>query len=530
MKVAAAINDKSSARRIPGTQPAWDLLVPKGPSRPQPFVVTESAGDRNAAWSVAYDLIQDPEVTWAAPDGIVVPGHPLSTGGTPALPCLPNSRWARRAMHQAAAAKMVPKPREQVVIGHPDTGWADHYQLPQAALDLTRAYNTFDGSANAEDPVEPNDPFDGHGTCTASLMVSGQKDIDPAAPAAKDLIGGYSKFVTLVPVRCANNVIQYSTIALTRAIEHLTSIHVDVISISLGGLPSAPLQAALQHAVRNNIIVVAAGGQSFPITPFPAAYDECIAVAATTLTDRPWKTTTASAQVDISAPGHLVCVADFAEPGRTAISKAGSGTSYATPAVASAAALWIAKWGRQHLHTTYQNAQPLQTVFKEVLQSTARVPNPLKPAGPDDAAFVDFIIPLNTWRKDRYGAGIVDMKALLQAPLPAARSLPAPAVLSPAQHDIAALAHVLGTDGNTATQVLRNAVGAPKPSAWPVYVAETIDILMGTPAETLTAIRSAIVHPDTAERAATRLVDQNSASLKQVLATSGSKPLRNALT
>lgn len=90
-------------------------------------------------------------------------------------------------MNHAAAMKLLPAQHDRVVVGHADTGWANHFQLPRAALDLARARNAFDGGGDARDPLLPDDPFYGHGTCTASLLLSGSADVDAARPTVPDL-------------------------------------------------------------------------------------------------------------------------------------------------------------------------------------------------------------------------------------------------------------------------------------------------------------------------------------------------------
>lgn len=531
------------ARRRRGNSPSglatrgWDEVITRSWPNLSFLTFDADAASRSEAWDAAHEVISDDEISWAGLDGVVMPGHPLWERASKVAPCLPDSAWARDRMRQPEALKLLPAAPDRVVIGQPDTGWAVHYQLPKSSLDLARARNAFTGGADAEDLVEPNDPFDGHGTCTSSLLVSGLDDRNPVQPGQPDPVIGYCMADSVVPVRCANNVIQFSTVALAWSIEYLTSIGVDIISISLGGPPSPALQAAVRRAVDNNIIVVAAGGQSFPVVPYPAAYPECVAVAASTPNDRPWKVTTASPAIDISAPGHLVCVADFSPPGRTQITKAGSGTSYATPAAAAAAALWIAKWGRSTLRARYKNGQRLQYVFRELLQKTARVPDPLNTPQGDDAVFVDFVVPLTLWRKDRYGAGIVDTAALLNAPLPAA-TRPQPAQpISPMQHDLAALGHLLDVSPETAARVMDKTITTPDTQR-PVSLAESVDILFEMSADTLNAIRWHGTPPDRqhvrdrltwVEPEADELVQSLAEMLEPILDLKGSASMRRYL-
>jgi len=257
MKLLAACTQSATPPGVGATQQDWYEVIASDVVPGTSFLAIDTdTTSRREAWDAAYDLIADDHVSWAGVEGVVKPGHPLSSHASGVTPCLPNSTWASQLMRQPEALKLLPVDPDQVVIGHPDTGWAVHYQLPRSSLDLTRARNAFTGGTDAEDPVEPNDPFDGHGTCTSSLLVSGANDREPLHPGRPDPLIGYCRSDIVVPIRCASNVIQFSTTALTWSIEYLTSIGVDIITISLGGLPSAALQAAVRRAVENNIIVV----------------------------------------------------------------------------------------------------------------------------------------------------------------------------------------------------------------------------------------------------------------------------------
>ncbi|MDQ0374606.1 S8/S53 family peptidase [Cellulomonas humilata] len=529
---ACALGDTPSPQL--GASGGWDEIAVSGPSDTSYLAADVDGASRREAWDAAYELISQDQVSWAGVEGIVSPGHPLAEQAVGVTPSPRDPAWARERMRQPEALTLLPARPDRVVIGHPDTGWARHRQLPTGSLDLARARNAFTGGIDAEDPVESIDPFDGHGTGTASLLVSSPDDHDLIRPRTRDPVLGYGGSDSVVPVRCATNVVQFSTVALVWSINYLTSLGVDVISISLGGLPSPALHAALRRAVERNVVVVAAGGQRFPVVPYPAAYTECIAVAASAPDDRPWGPTTASRSIDISAPGHLVAVADFAPPGITEITKAGSGTSYAAPAVAAAAALWIARWGRSTLLDRYRDAQPLQLVFRELLQKTARAPEELRATTHGDA---DPLVAPTSWRTDRYGAGIVDMAALLSAPLPApVPRRPAPPI-SPQQHDLAALGHTLGVSPEVAALTLDQATTLPHAQR-PVSAAETVDILFSLPADTLSAIRrdATQLHIDGARAHASgggggrsELAGFLAESLKPILDAKGSASLQRSL-
>ena len=77
-----------------------------------------------------------------------------------------------------------------------------------------------------------------------------------------------------------------------------------MISISLGGpLPSPALRHAVRRATDAGTIVLAAAGNQVRVVVFPAAFEETIAVAASTFTDEEWSGSSRGDAVDITAPG-----------------------------------------------------------------------------------------------------------------------------------------------------------------------------------------------------------------------------------
>lgn len=349
-----------------------------------------------------------------------------------------NVRWHLEDIKLLKALEISPRilrgkqQGEGVIIGHPDTGWREHgqYVRPnEQHVDFARSHNVITGKTggkHAEHGIPPSyNPNITHGTATACLIVSREnattqlatkvnnKDPRPRSVATNpvDILGVAPKSRVL-PIKCVDDVMGVARIAdehLAKAIEYAVIQDVDVISISLGGAMHPAVEEAIRRAIKKNIIVIAAAGQTFfriinTLSPNdsviePASFPDVIAVAGSTKNRRPWNESHSGPSVDITAPGHGIWVADFAEKDGTEIVLAGSGTSFSAAITAGVAALWIAYWGKQHLLETYKNV-PLARVFRYLLRHTA-----------DNIG--------GQWDTKHYGAGIINAEALLKEPLPA---------------------------------------------------------------------------------------------------------------
>lgn len=130
------------------------------------------------------------------------------------------------------------------------------------------------------------------------------------------------------------------TSSIVEAVRYAADQGWDVINLSLGSPQESPaLQAAGEYALEAGVLpVAAAGNRGQPDSVgYPAAYDEYLAVSATTIDDGLADFSSTGTEVDIAAPGEDVCSAVVDGYGVR------SGTSMASPHVAGAAAQLLAE-------------------------------------------------------------------------------------------------------------------------------------------------------------------------------------------
>ncbi|CAA6808729.1 MAG: Unknown protein [uncultured Sulfurovum sp.] len=303
-----------------------------------------------------------------------------------------------------------------VRIGHPDTGWTPHPELNfknnySENYDLSSDVNIFDvNSESAEEAVPSgNNPLFQyhHGTSTGGLLISKHEYEDNNGDKKDSKVKGIATGATVVSIRAINSVIRVGTITLTSAISKAIEEDVDIISLSVGGIPFFSLEWLIKIAVWKNIIVVAAAGNYSQMIVAPASYSDCIAVGGSTMDDLPWVGSAYNiplifnSKLDISAPSKNICVPSW--KGRGAIVRSGNGTSYATAIVAGAAALWLQTFNRNTLINQLSGGNSLQELFRAHLHKTAR-----EPSG---------------WNTLINGPGILDLSNLLKL-----KSLPNPSI------------------------------------------------------------------------------------------------------
>jgi len=336
---------------------------------------------------------------------------------------------------RAALARLIAA--DDFVIAHTDTGYTRHPVFGTWAAGgppniLTAlGYDFVRDTPDAADPLPPQTVLDwpGHGTRTLSVMIGNAPgELVGAAPGAK-----------VIPYRVTDSPVfdmsTSSTRHLGRAIDfvldypHIAS-RVKVISISMGipGWPLSPskvLGAAIDRAYEAGIIIVAAAGQKTDRVTYPGRYFRTIGVGAVNADGTVWDKHDVNDEalyVDCYMLGADVLRANSyrlpadapGAPPHTCYSgndpdggddpPPHSGTSYATAQLAAVAALWRCQRDAE-LRAKYGAASPLITeAFRAAVKRTSSL---MQGTG----AFAD-------------AARIVDLEALLAAPLPDAGNAP----------------------------------------------------------------------------------------------------------
>ncbi|MEZ5716235.1 MAG: S8 family serine peptidase [Paracoccaceae bacterium] len=304
--------------------------------------------------------------------------------GTPPEP----KDWALHKVNVPAAWALAPGKGAGVIVAQPDTGIADHQELLQTHFDFSKTRNLIEGGTRPTDPLTSSMSNPGHGTGTCSVLAS----------AGSGAISGSAPGATVVPIRCINDVKVFNATPVAHAIDHAVSVGAHVITMSLGGLWSRALRAAVRRAVAADVIVLAAAGNCVGLVVWPAAYSDVIAVGGTDVNDGKWKGSSHGSRVDFSAPAQHVWKAHRSpDISQTNAIKASQGTSFATAISAGVAALWLERHGRASVIAQARaRGTSVQNLFRTAVRQTAR-----RPAGFPSGL----------------GAGVVDAGALLALPL-----------------------------------------------------------------------------------------------------------------
>lgn len=203
---------------------------------------------------------------------------------------------------------------------------------------------------------------DGHGTAVAGIIAGGSDDTryEGVAPEAEIWP---ARVIPSVDTQVSEDERELLSSWIAEGIHEAVDAGVDVINVSAGGVASTELETAVNEAIADDIVVVAAVGNDSEFlddasqpAAYPAMYDGVIAVGSITSEGSWHEMSNFGAAVEIVAPGHDI---SGPAPGGSGYRMDMEGTSFATPQVSGTAALLRAKfpdadaeWIRNRLFAT----------------------------------------------------------------------------------------------------------------------------------------------------------------------------------
>jgi subtilisin family serine protease len=203
---------------------------------------------------------------------------------------------------------------------------------PDLAGKLVAGYNFVSGNTDTHDDY-------GHGTHVAGV----------AAALSNNGVGiaGISWGAQIMPVKVLNSFGSGTYANVAAGIHWAVENGARVLNLSLGGSTSSQtLKDAVDQAVADGAVLVAAAGNNGSFVLYPAAYPDVVAVGATDQTNTRVSNSSIGAQLDLMAPGLNIYTTQIGG-GLTY----DSGTSLAAPFVSGVAAILIGVPGNGYSST-----------------------------------------------------------------------------------------------------------------------------------------------------------------------------------
>jgi hypothetical protein len=363
---------------LTGSSSAW-YIADVTPTGPTPW----DAAHNQAAVAIGLDssavLFAEPDLPQSYPDS-----NEANAGGSPFAASQPNCTFQdqdndqrppgpgfawhlRDEFSQLGSAHAAVQFTDSVQIGNPkrtriahiDTGYdPSHIGRPAHILhDLERNFVNDDGSPNSATDPNRGHLFDnsGHGTGTIGILAG------PSVPQNGNQSYGGAPDADILPLRIANSVVLFFASAFAQAIQYAVQQGCDVVSISMGGLPSGAWNDAVNAAYEAGTCIVAASGDCFGGLPthhvvYPARYHRTIAACGVMQNGTPYFNLPVKIIEGSFGPDSAMTAALAAYTPNTpwakfgchnVIDMNGAGTSSATPQIAAAVALWYEKYKSQ---------------------------------------------------------------------------------------------------------------------------------------------------------------------------------------
>jgi hypothetical protein len=290
----------------------------------------------------------------------------------------------RTQLDRALAMLGDPGDGHRVRIAHLDTGYdPKHATLPRhLRRDLGRNFVDDDWPKDASDRTEGPLTNLGHGTGTIGILAG-------AALGNNTPPIGAAPFAEVVPVRVANRVVLFRNSAIARGLDYvhslsLTGTPVQVVTLSMGGIPSQAWADAVNALYEQGVFIVTAAGNNFGNLPtheivYPARFRRVVAACGEMANGKPYADLGISLMAGNYGPTHKMQTAltacapniPWAKIGCPQIVDLdGAGTSSATPQIAAAAALWIQK--NQAALAAYPQGWMRVEAVRKALFETAR--------------------------------------------------------------------------------------------------------------------------------------------------------------
>lgn len=346
-----------------------------------------------------------------------------------------------------------------------DTGYTDHSKV-LGGYNLLQDEDFIDGEDARDEMSVGILKQPGHGTRTASIIVGKHSNGTIENDGNKGIVVSEEDkpLVKVIPYRISKSVILIGRGRnLFNAVSQAINSQADIIFMCMGSYPRPMIYSIAKTAYERGIIWVCAAGNMVESVIAPAVYPGTIAVAASNPNNEPWRHTSYGPAVDITAPGEDVYV-PFKSKKQEDIMVFGSGTSYATPHVASAAALWKAKHA-DFLKDYIKEPWQIVELFRKHLKASANT-------DPNENG--------SNWDQERFGAGILNIEKLLSQEMPTKEAK--------IDELIEGLQHAYKDK--------------EKPAQWDLGVRETVHFLWNTARKKLTpGFESTTLHESLTERA-----------------------------